>query len=162
MSASVGLPQFSRIDVAHFKTHLEELLKNNLEKIEQLLQESPAYTWDDLIYPLDDLEDALERFWSPFSHLHSVMDSEALRECYDECLPLLSAYEAAIGHNKKLYEAIKSVDTTTLNATQKKSSTIAFVILNCLALRYPKRIKNDLKPFKHGLLNCLINLNIIF
>jgi oligopeptidase A len=109
--------------VAHFKTHLEELLKSNLEQIEHLLQNNPCYTWDDLVYPLDDLEDALERLWSPFSHLHSVMDSDALRECYDACLPLLSSYEAAIGHNKKLYEAINSIDPSSLNAAQKKILT---------------------------------------
>lgn len=123
MSSSIGLPQFSRLDVTEFKHHLEGLLKNNLEHIELLLQENPHYTWDNLIYPLDNLADALERLWSPMSHLHSVMDSDALRECYDACLPLLSAYEAAIGHNHRLYEAIKSVDTSTLNTAQKKIIT---------------------------------------
>ena len=116
----IGLPQFSHIDVAGFKTHLDALLKHNLEQIEHLLQENTHYTWDNLIYPLDDLADALERLWSPLSHLHSVMDSEPLRECYNDCLPLLSAYEAAVGHNKRLYDAIKSIDSKPLNAAQKK------------------------------------------
>ncbi len=120
MSSPIGLPQFSRIDVPGFKTHLEALLKYNLEQIEHLLQENQHYTWDNLMYPLDDLSDALERLWSPLSHLHSVMDSDALRECYNSCLPLLSAYEAAVGHNKKLYEAIKSVDSKNLNSVQNK------------------------------------------
>lgn len=120
MSSLVGLPQFSHINVNTFQAHLDALLKNNLEQITQLLAENHIYTWDNLIYPLDSLADALERFWSPMSHLHSVMDSEALRECYDACLPLLSAYEAAIGHNHELYEAIKSIDTHPLNDAQKK------------------------------------------
>ena len=120
MSAPVGLPQFSHIDVAGFKTHLEALLKNHLEQIQALLKENRHYTWDNLMYPLDDLDDELERFWSPLSHLHSVMDSKALRDCYDDCLPLLSAYESAIGQNHKLYEAIKSIDCHNLDATQQK------------------------------------------
>ncbi|KTD62413.1 M3 family metallopeptidase [Legionella shakespearei] len=120
MSALVGLPQFSRIDVDGFKIHLEKMLKDHLERIDDLLKQNHHYTWDNLIYPLDDLEDELERFWSPMSHLHSVMDSKALRECYDACLPLLSAYEAAIGHNHKLYEAIKSIDRHSLDAVQQK------------------------------------------
>lgn len=123
MSAPIGLPQFSHIDISNFKTHLEHLLKSNLEQIDQLLKENQYYTWDNLIYPLDDLADALERTWSPFSHLHSVMDSEPLRECYNACLPILSAYEAAIGHNYTLYEAIKSINTSTLDAAQKKLLT---------------------------------------
>ena len=113
MSTPVGLPQFSRIDVDQFKSHLEVLLKNHLEQIDTLLKENHHYTWDNLMYPLDDLDDSLERFWSPLSHLHSVMDSKPLRECYDACLPLLSAYQAAVGHNYRLYEAIKSINQIT-------------------------------------------------
>ena len=120
MSSPIGLPQFSHLDVAGFKTHLEALLKNHLEQIDTVLKENQHYTWDNLMYPLDDLADSLERFWSPMSHLHGVMDSKALRECYDACLPLLSAYEAAIGHNHQLYEAIKSIDKHSLNSAQQK------------------------------------------
>ncbi|WP_058534039.1 M3 family metallopeptidase [Legionella saoudiensis] len=120
MSAPVGLPQFSHIDTDRFKTHLDGMLKNHLEQVDLLLKNNHYYTWDNLMYPLEDMDDELERFWSPFSHLHSVMDSPALRECYDECLPLLSAYEAAMGQNHDLYMAIKSIDTHALNATQKK------------------------------------------
>lgn len=120
MSLTVGLPQFSHIKVEHFKSHLDALLKNHLEEIDRLLKENSHYTWDNLIYPLDSMADELERFWSPFSHMHSVMDSEALRETYDACLPLLSAYDAAIGHNQDLYAAIKSIDQHSLNPAQKK------------------------------------------
>lgn len=120
MSTTVGLPQFSHIEIEHFKSHLDALLKNHLEEIDRLLKENHHYTWDDLIYPLDNLADELERFWSPFAHMHAVMDSEALRESYEACLPLLSAYDAAIGHNQDLYEAIKSIDQHSLNPAQKK------------------------------------------
>ena len=120
MSEHVGLPQFSRIDVKEFKSHLESLLKSHLEQIDILLKENHHYTWDNLMYPLDDLDDSLERFWSPMSHLHSLMDSKELRQCYDACLPLMSAYEAAVGHNHKLYDAIKSIDKHSLNSVQQK------------------------------------------
>ncbi|QEY52963.1 M3 family metallopeptidase [Legionella longbeachae] len=120
MSAPVGLPQFSRIDVTHFQSHLDAMLKKHLQQVEHLLKDNPHYTWDNLMYPLDDMDDELERFWSPFSHLHGVMDSPALRKCYDACLPLLSAYETAMGHNHELYEAIKSIDKHTLNPVQQK------------------------------------------
>ncbi|MFI4918452.1 MAG: M3 family metallopeptidase [Legionellales bacterium] len=120
MSATRGLPQFSHIDIEHFAAHLESLLKNQLEQIDALLLENPHYTWDNLMYPLDDLDDAIEKLWSPLSHLHSVMDSQPLRDCYEACLPLLSAYEAAIGQNDQLYQAIKSIDTHSLDCVQQK------------------------------------------
>lgn len=120
MSKFIGLPHFSNIDIKGFKSHLEALLKGHLSQIDTLLSENHYYTWDNLIYPLDDLADALERFWSPLSHLHGVMDSQAIRECYEECLPLLSAYDAAIGHNHHLYTAIKSIDQHAFDDVQKK------------------------------------------
>lgn len=120
MSTIVGLPQFSRVEVSHFKSNLEALLNNNLEQIDSILKQNHYYTWDNLIYPLDELGNSLEQMWSPFAHLHSVMDSKELRECYEACLPLLSAYDAAIGHNHRLYEAIKSIDHHSLDEVQKK------------------------------------------
>ncbi|STY31517.1 Oligopeptidase A [Legionella wadsworthii] len=120
MSGTVGLPQFSHIDVNHFQSHLDAMLKKHLGQVEHLLKENTHYTWENLMYPLEDMADELERFWSPMSHLHGVMDSPELRQCYDACLPLLSAYESAMGHNHELYEAIKSIDTHTLNPVQQK------------------------------------------
>jgi len=66
------------------------------------------------------MEDELEKFWSPLSHVRAVMDSPALRQCYETCLPALSAYEAAIGHNKHLYSALQTLDVSVLNDTQRK------------------------------------------
>lgn len=120
MSVLMGLPQFSHINIDGFKAHLDAMLKNHLEQVEHLLQENHCYTWENLMYPLEDMSDELERFWSPMSHLHSVMDSPQLRGCYESCLPSLSAYEAAMGQNHELYEAIQSIDTHKFNAIQKK------------------------------------------
>ncbi|MEZ5673445.1 MAG: hypothetical protein R3E08_14160 [Thiotrichaceae bacterium] len=37
-------------------------------------------TWDNLIQPLNELIDKLNRTWSPVGHLHGVADTEALCE----------------------------------------------------------------------------------
>lgn len=120
MSSSMGLPQFSTIKTEGFKEKLEALVQGHLYQIETLLKENHKYTWENLMFPLENLDDAFDRFWSPLSHLHGVMDSKPLRECYEACLPVISAYSAKVGHNKKLYEAIKSIDTTACDATQIK------------------------------------------
>lgn len=120
MSTTIGLPSFSHIDIESYNSHLDVLLKAHLQEIERLLQENSHYTWSNLMEPLDDLEDSLEQSWLPISQLHSTLDSKPLRECYDACLPLLSAYESAIGQNKKLYKAIKSIDIQHLNPAQQK------------------------------------------
>ena len=118
--AAVSFPQFNHIDIDTYVMRLDALLQANLRKIDDLLATNSNANWDTLMQPLEDIEDGLERFWSPFAHLHAVVNSPALRKCYQACLPKLSAYESAIGQNQALYDAIKSIDKKTLNQTQCK------------------------------------------
>ncbi len=117
---AVSLPEFTHIDITNFAERLGTLLFKNTQKIAYLLNENQPFTWDSLMSPLDDMEDELDQLWSPLSHLHAVINSPALRNCYEACLPLLSAYETAIGHNQALYAAIQSLDKQTLDKTQCK------------------------------------------
>ena len=114
------LTHFNAIDIEHFPQRLDELLRQNLKAIDQLLEQQDNYTWDNLMRPLEDMDDRLERLFSPMSHLHAVVNSPELRECYQACLPRLSAYEAAIGHNQALYTAICSLDRRLLDSAQQK------------------------------------------
>lgn len=106
-----------------FKTIPEQLkirLDQHLKTINRLVAETPTFTWENLMQPLEELDNALDQFWSPFSHLHAVCNSPDTRACYDECLPLLSAFENAIGHHEGLFNAIKSIDIKPLSSTQQK------------------------------------------
>lgn len=114
------LPLFSKIKIATVPQMLKTLLDKNKTRCGVLLQNKAGFTWDNLIEPLDDMDDALSQFWSPIAHLHAVCDNKALRDCFKKCLPLLSAYESYMGHHEALYQAIQSIDQSRLNATQKK------------------------------------------
>ena len=117
---AVSLPHFTHIDIDTFAERLDALLKANLQQIDALLVKKSNFTWDNLMRPMEDMDDTLERFWSPLAHLHAVVNSPALRDCYQACLPKLSAYEAAIGHNHALFDAIKSLDKNDLDKAQRK------------------------------------------
>lgn len=117
---TVSLPQFMHLDTITFPANLDSLLVKNTKEIANLLSSNQFFTWDNLMRPLEDMDDELERFWSPLSHLHAVVNSPALRDCYEACLPKLSAYETAIGHNQALYMAVKSINTQMLDKTQCK------------------------------------------
>lgn len=117
------LPKFNNLDLEHYTERLDELLQNNLQTIKNLLAEKQIYTWANLMQPLEDMDDKFERFWSPLAHLHAVVNTSELRTCYQACLPKLSAYESAIGHNKELYNAIKSIDRRSLDNVQLKIIT---------------------------------------
>ena len=92
-----GLPPFAQIKPEHVEPAIDSLLAENRRTVEQLLSGTKEYTWDNLVQPLEDMDDRLSRVWSPVSHMNSVMNSEALRDAYNACLPKLSEYGTEMG-----------------------------------------------------------------
>ncbi len=52
---------------------------------------------------MEELSYRLSRVWSPISHLNGVANSAPMREAYNECVPLLTAYSSELGQNAALY-----------------------------------------------------------
>ena len=117
-----GLPAFSAIKPEHVEPAIDALLAENRERISALLERTDPPTWDNLVEPIEEWEDRLGRVWSPVSHMNSVVNSDALREAYNACLPKLSDYSTEMGHNEKLYAAYKAVaeHADDLDAGQRK------------------------------------------
>ncbi|MGE3318507.1 MAG: oligopeptidase A [Candidatus Berkiella sp.] len=99
------LPPFSRIRPEHVEPAVDTLIERNLRAINELVMGQKNPTWDSLVAPIEDLDDDLNKAWSPVSHLNSVANSKPLREVYHLCLPKLSDYGTTVGQNKLLYEA---------------------------------------------------------
>ena len=119
-----GLPPFSRISAEHVEPAIDTLLAENRKAVKALLAATEDYTWDNLIQPLEDMDDRLSRLWSPISHMNSVVNSEALRAAYNACLPKLSEYGTEMGQNVRLYQAYKAIRDSKqyeqLDTAQKK------------------------------------------
>ena len=119
------LPQFSSIKPEHVEPAIDQLLAENRELLKKLLNANQAYTWENLIAPLDEAANRLERSWSPVRHLNSVMNSPELREAYNRCLSKLSEYHTEIGQNEDLYQAYLSIRDSAqfaeLTVAQQKS-----------------------------------------
>lgn len=122
------LPEFSAISEEQIQPAIEQIIADNLSTIDNLLQQ-PSYSWENLIDPLNLLEDRLSKAWSPVRHLNSVKSNEKLREEHDACLPLLADYSSRVSQNRKLYEAIHSIvdadDFGSFNSARQKSLTDA-------------------------------------
>lgn len=85
-------------------------------------QETPA-TWDDVITPLENKTLALSRAWGAVSHLMSVCDSPALREAYNQALPLVTQFWIGLSQSRlsDKYLAIKeSPKFSDLSATRQR------------------------------------------
>ena len=119
-----SLPPFSSIQPEHVEPAIVQLIESNLQSIRRMLDENHAYTWNNLIDPMEDLDDRLNKTWSPVSHMNSVVNGEALREAYNACLPKLSQYSTELGQNHALYRAYQQIadsdEYASLNRGQKK------------------------------------------
>ena len=103
------LPQFSAIQPEHVESAIDQLLTNARQTIAERLQAGEAYTWENLVEPIESAEDALNKAWSPVSHMNSVVNTEAMREAYNNCLGKLSEYSTETGQNKALQQAYKAI-----------------------------------------------------
>ncbi|MDE1309807.1 oligopeptidase A [Vibrio aestuarianus subsp. cardii] len=119
------LPPFSAIKPEHVKPAVEKAINDCRAKIDQLIDGNTHPTWDNLVAPIEEVDDYLSRIWSPVSHLNSVMNSDELRDAYESCLPLLSEYGTWVGQHKGLFEAYKSIKASeefaSLSQAQKKT-----------------------------------------
>lgn len=119
------LPPFSSIEPAHVEPAIRQLIERNKQRIDKLLASTNTYSWDNLLQAIEELEDDLSRAWSPVSHLNSVCDSDALREAYNACLPLLSEYGTWMGQHSGLCAAYQQIADSeafdTLDTAQRKS-----------------------------------------
>lgn len=106
--AESSLPEFKAIKPEHILPAVEDAINHCRSTIEQVVA-NEEYTWQNFVVPLDEADDRLSRIWSPVSHLHSVADSEGLRQAYEACLPLLSDYSTYVGQHQGLYRAYQSL-----------------------------------------------------
>ncbi|WP_019028720.1 oligopeptidase A [Colwellia piezophila] len=106
---SSELPAFSKIKPEHVKPAVEQAIDDCKKVIKKVLAANDAFTWQNLVMPIDDIDDVLSKLWSPVSHMNSVMSSDELREAYESCLPLLSEYGTFVGQHQGLYQAYLSI-----------------------------------------------------
>ncbi|WP_394183429.1 oligopeptidase A [Marinomonas posidonica] len=129
MSQSVwdatSLPNFSGVEVSRIETDLDAILVRNKEQIDACVKANQNPSWESLVLPLDQLDDDLNNFWSPISHLNAVQNTPELRAVYNACLPKLTQYYTELGQNKALYQAYKSLaespDAVNLSVAQQET-----------------------------------------
>ncbi len=98
------LPRFSAVRPEHVVPAVDRALGEARAALEAVLADAAAPSWDSLVVPMERMDERLERVWSPVRHLHAVMDTPALREAYEACLPKLTAFHTELAQNAALHE----------------------------------------------------------
>lgn len=120
-----SLPRFTSIKTEHVEPALDAVLARNREQIELLLAQQPPASAAQFLQQLESRDDELNRLWSQVSHLHGVMNSDAMRATYTSCLPKLTAYYTELGQHAGLYQRYKQIAESAafheLSAAQRKA-----------------------------------------
>ncbi len=125
------LPSFSKIKPEMIRPAIEILIESNREKINELAS-LPTHDWDNLIKPLELMNDNLDKAWSPVRHLNSVKSNPELRDSYNACLPLLSEYATEISQNRQLYQGYRDIASSPEFAcfSQAQQKTVTDALLH--------------------------------
>ena len=150
-----GLPPFSKIKVVHIEPAIDVLLAENRSKLLKILSNSEPYNWDNLVTPIEEMDDRLGRAWSPISHMNSVVNSDALRDAYNNCLPKLSEYGTEMGQNVELYKAYQAIKDSAefkkLDEAQKKIINNALRDFHLSGIDLPEEKKKRFRDIKQQL-----------
>ncbi len=101
----------------NFPKELKAMLDIHQAKIDELVSNTNS-TYKTLLKPMQDMDEELGLFFTPLSHLNSVMNNEETQEAYENSLPLLSEFSTKLSHNKELYKKILSIQSS--NAQEQK------------------------------------------
>ena len=116
-----GLPAFARIAPEHVEPAVDARLAACRAEIARLTGQIAVPTWETFVEPLEEMDDTLNRTWSPVGHLNGVLNSDALRAAYNACLPKLSDYGTEVGQNEDLFRGYQAVAAQEhLDPTQRK------------------------------------------
>jgi oligopeptidase A len=102
---------FQTTNIEQIPQQLEQLLNNQRESISNITNEAPI-NYHSVLKPLQDLDEELSLFFTPLSHLNSVMNSEITQKAYEASLPLLSKFSSEIAQNEALFAKIEQIQSS--------------------------------------------------
>ncbi len=96
------------VDLENFIDQLNKKLKHNKQQIKELLAIQDK-TYTNFVKPLEMMEEYLEHFFTPLSHLNSVNNTEQTQKVYAESLPIITQYSTELSQNIEIYKAYKTI-----------------------------------------------------
>jgi len=115
-----------KIDLKSFINELNTRLNDNNKQIKKLLKQDKK-TYKSFVKPMQMMDEYLEHFFTPLSHINSVNNSDETQKVYAESLPMITEYSTKISQNIEMYKAYKFI-------LQNEKDTLNFEQLRVLEL----------------------------
>ena len=109
-----------KCNLSTFIDDLNTILDSNNKQINKLLKQDNK-TYASFVKPLQMIDEKLEQFFTPLSHLNSVNNSDETQNVYTESLPIITEYSTKLSQNIDMYNAYKDIfknEKETLNYEQ--------------------------------------------
>lgn len=100
--------EFKINNLEQFPKDLDALLNQQREIINNITT-NDEISYQKVLKPLQDLDEELGLFFTPLSHLNSVMNSEETQKAYEESIPLLSKFHSEMAQNTALFKKIEQI-----------------------------------------------------
>ncbi|GAB4366938.1 MAG: M3 family metallopeptidase [Elainellaceae cyanobacterium] len=118
-----GLPPFEKIQPEHIVPAITQLLAELEDQLTHL-EAQAAPTWDDLVKPLEQIEEQLSWSWGIVSHLMGVKNSPELRQAYEAMQPEVIKFWNRLSQSQPIYEGFKALKNSdewnSLDGSQKR------------------------------------------
>jgi oligopeptidase A len=119
-----GLPRFPEIAPEHVTPAVDALIASARKTLERIATLAAPPRWDNVVEPLSEALDRLDRAWNQVAHLSAVADTPALREAYKQNLPALTAFYVDLDQDERLFERYRALadgaDLASLDAARRK------------------------------------------
>ena len=111
------LPSFQSLNPKQLPARLDALFAAQKLELNQAIaaNQSPA----NLLAMLDEMANAVEQLYAPYSHMHAVLGGDDYRQCIEATVPLFAEHEMLIHQNQALYD-LMSVEDGALTQIQAK------------------------------------------
>jgi len=110
------------INLETFNSELIAKVDHDRKTLIQLL-DIKEKSYQNFVKPFEMMDERLDQFFTPLSHLNSVNNSETTQKVYADALPPLTEYSTEIGQNLAIYEAFKIIkerEYASLNQEQQR------------------------------------------
>ena len=117
------------VDLDGFIDELNKRVEENNKKIDELL-EIKEKTYSNFVKPLGMMDEYLEQFFTPLSHINSVKNTEKTQEIYADSLPIITEYSTKLSQNLNIYKAYKEIYSNEKNLNQEQKKVLELNIQN--------------------------------
>jgi oligopeptidase A len=117
------------INLNGFIDELNKKVEENNKKIDELL-EIKEKTYSNFVKPLGMMDEYLEQFFTPLSHINSVNNTEQTQEIYADSLPIITEYSTKLSQNLNIYKAYKEIYSNEKNLNQEQKKVLELNIQN--------------------------------